>query len=206
MSPRLLSLSLALVVGAAAAAPPLAAQEPAGPSFLFGLGGGYGTVRATSARASAPHGTARAGVRISRHLAAVLELGVFGPRNESPRVGDLVVDERGVSTVTVRRPRMLRTWTLLAGLQVGRRDGLYVRPALGLGSHSFAAYGPWPAMDSAMTGSEIGPAIALSVGYALRVGPHLSLALEGVAVGSGGEDSTAGRSIVGFQVVPVLHR
>lgn len=146
------------------------------------------------------------GVRLSDHLAAVLELGAFGPRDEVPRVGDVVVDERGISTIVRRRPKLLRTRVLLAGLQIGSRNGPYLRPALGLGRHTFAAYGPWPALDSAWASSEVGGAAALTVGFPLRVGPHLRVALEGVAVRSGGEDSSVARTVVGLQVVPVLQR
>jgi hypothetical protein len=179
----------------------LAAQER---SEGRSVGGGFGQVRSATESGTGPQLNGRVGVQLSRQLMAVVEVGVFGPENEVPRVGDVVVDERGVSTIVRRRTRLLRTPVLLLGVQAGGGDGLYVRGAVGVGSHSYAAYGPWPEMNTASTSSEVGPAAGLSAGYSVRIGARLHMGIEAVVIRSGGEDSSGARTILGLQIVPVL--
>jgi hypothetical protein len=107
---------------------------------------------------------------------------------------------------TTRIPQVLRTEFLLLGAQIYIAHGFYVRPAVGIGSNGFSVYLAPNGMDaeSAAVSTEGALTAGLSAGYHLKLHRHFSLAIEASVLGSPGEDSSAGRTVVGIQVIPLL--
>jgi hypothetical protein len=58
--------------------------------------------------------------------------------------------------------------------------------------------------ESAAVSTEGALTAGLSAGYHLKLHRHFSLAIEASVLGSPGEDSSAGRTVVGIQVIPLL--
>jgi len=147
--------------------------------------------------ATRPSLLARAGIGGGR-FKLVLEWQTHGLGDDEPLITDY---QNGVIT---RTPQVLRTDFLLLGAQV-HFGQFYVRPAAGVSSNKFAVYFvPRDATESASISQEGGLAVGLSAGCRLKVSGRISLALEASALRSGSEDSTEDRTVIAFQVVPLL--
>jgi hypothetical protein len=200
------SAFVAAVLAASMVAAPARAQlSPRGP--FVGIGVGVSSVNDPDAgqhRVSpALHG--RVGWGFSRSLAAMLELGVHGLGDDQPRNSDLVVLNEFGATEWARRPSVLNTVSLLASLQIGDPEQVYIRPGIGVGRHATATY---LVGETGVTGAqvshEIGPAAGLALGRVFNVAQRFPVAVEGTVLWSHGEDSAGSRWAAGFQVVPQL--
>ena len=151
---------------------------------------------------------ARVGWGLGHAITPMLELGVHGLGDDQPRNGDIVIitpPGGGQSTQVVRSPSVLNTVSLLASLQVGLPRAFYVRPGIGVGSHAFAAYNLFGTdTPTAETSHEAGPAAGIALGRTMNLAGRFPVAVEGVALWSGGEDSTGSRWAAGVQVVPMI--
>jgi hypothetical protein len=206
------ALSLAriatLCVAASALGSPARAQgagDLRGP--FIGVGAGMGNVRDQNLEEQRIgvmlH--ARAGWGLGHGIAPMLELGVHGLGDDQPRNGDIVIINDLGATQVVRRPSVLNTVSLLASVQVGLSGAMYVRPGIGLGSHAFAAYNLFSDdTPTAETSHEAGPALGLALGRTMNVAGRFPIAVEGVALWTGGEDSTGSRWAAGVQIVPMI--
>jgi hypothetical protein len=108
--------------------------------------------------------------------------------------------------VTTRTPQVLRTEFLLLGAQIHLGSGVYVRPAVGIGSNGFPVYYVPDGSDAerAEVGMEGALTAGLSAGYRLVLDRRIALAIELSALRSPGEDSSEGRTVFGIQVMPLL--
>jgi hypothetical protein len=131
---------------------------------------------------------------------------VHGLGDDQPRTSDLTVTNEFGGTQVNRRPVVLNTMSLLASLQVGIREQIYVRPGIGLGRHAFATYLVGAdGVESAEVSHEAGPAAGLALGRVFNVAQRFPMAVEGLVLWSQGEDSSGSRWAAGVQVVPQLH-
>jgi hypothetical protein len=183
---------------AAATFPPSEADAQRG---FVAAGAGVSRIRPHSSfgleSATRPSLLARGGIGGGR-FQLVLDWQTHGLGDQEPLTTDY---QNGVFA---RTPQVLRTDFLMLGAQVhfGR---FYVRPALGVSSNKFAVYFvPGDHTESADVSQEGGLAAGLSAGYRLKVSSRFSLALEASALQSGSEDSTGDRTVIGFQVIPLL--
>jgi hypothetical protein len=202
---RTAAVVLASTAALAGQARAQAALNPHGP--FVGVGVGIGSINnpdgGTSRVSPVLHG--RVGWGFSRSVAAMLEVGVHGLGDDRPRTSDLsVVNEFG-GIHENRRPVVLSTQSVLLSLQVGVPEQVYVRPGIGLGRHAFATYLVGQnSVDRAEISHEGGLAAGLALGRVFNVAQRFPLAVEGVMLWSGGEDSTGSRWAAGLQVVPQL--
>ncbi len=196
----------AAVALAAAAISAADARAQAGP--FVGVGVGMGSINDSDAgnHRVSPVLHGRVGWGFSRSLAAVLEVGVHGLGDEQPRTSDIsIINEFGATQVN-RRPVVLNTVSLLASVQVGDPEQVYVRPGIGLGRQAFATYLTGAGgVESAGISHEAGLAAGVALGRVVRVGQRLPVAVEAAALWSHGEDSSGSRWGAGVQVVPLLH-
>jgi hypothetical protein len=157
-------------------------------------GGQFGTRRDTR-----PSIALRAGFG-GRRVKVVLDWQRHGLGDDQPLRTDV---QNGV---TARIPQVLRTEFLLLGAQIYLTSGFYVRPAVGLGSNGFPVYHvpDGTSAESAEAGTEAALTAGLSAGYQLKLHRRFSLAIEASAMHSPGEDSSAGRTVVGIQLIPLL--
>jgi hypothetical protein len=203
----------AVVVAASAALGSRAAQaqgdgELHGP--FVGVGVGMGNVRdqdLDEQRIGAMlH--ARAGWGLGHGITPMLELGVHGLGDDQPRNGDVVIinpSGGGQTTQVMRMPSVLNTVSLLASVQVGLPGAMYVRPGVGVASHAFATYNLFGTdTPTAETSHEAGPAAGIALGRTMNLAGRFPVAVEGVALWTGGEDSTGSRWAAGIQVVPMI--
>jgi hypothetical protein len=200
--------SLALLAAVAMPSARAGAQglNPRGP--FMGLGVGIGSINDAEASqhrvGPVLHG--RVGWGFSRTVAAMVELGVHGLGDDQPRTSDLTVVNSAGATAWNRRPEVLNTVSLLASVQVGDPEQVYVRPGIGLGRHAFATYEVGPTtVTRAQTSHEAGPAAGLALGRVFNVSQRFPMAVEGLLLWSHGEDSAGSRWAAGVQVVPQLH-
>lgn len=107
---------------------------------------------------------------------------------------------------TTRSPQVLRTEFLLLGAQIHLARGFYIRPAVGLGRNGFPVYFVPNGTDaeSAEVSGEGALTAGLSAGYQLKLHRRFALAIEASALHSPGEDSSAGRTVLGIQIIPLL--
>lgn len=199
---------VAALAATAALAGRMQAQAPLNPRGPFvGLGVGVGSINdrgvGTSRIGPVLHG--RVGWGFSRSLAAMLEVGVHGLGDERPRTSDLTVINEFGGIQQNRRPVVLNTVSVLASLQLGVADQLYVRPGVGLGRHAFATYQVGASVERAEISHEAGPAAGLALGRVFNVSQRFPMAVEGLVLWSQGEDSSGSRWAAGLQVVPQLH-
>ena len=209
---RLSIIRIAAAVATAALVPSAAlaqeSRELRGP--FVGVGAGMGNVRdqGLEEQRMGVMLHARLGWGLGHAVAPMLEVGVHGLGDEQPRNGDIVIIDPsggGQMTQVVRTPSVLNTVSVLASLQVGVPGGVYLRPGIGLGRHAFPAYnlfGGGP--PTAETSHEAGLAAQLALGRVMNLAGRFPVAVEGVALWSGGEDSTGSRWAAGVQVVPML--
>jgi len=199
------ALFAALLAASVVAAPARAQLNPRGP--FVGIGVGVSSVNDPDAgqHRVGPTLHGRVGWGFSRSLAAMLELGVHGLGDDRPRDSDLVVLNEFGATEWVRRPSVLNTVSLLASVQIGDPEQVYIRPGVGLGRHATATYFVG---ESGVTGArvshEAGPAAGLALGRVFNVAQRFPVAVEGTVLWSHGEDSAGSRWAAGFQVVPQL--
>jgi hypothetical protein len=182
-----------------------AQANPRGP--FVGIGVGVSSVNDPDAGlhrvGPALHG--RVGWGFGRSLAATLELGVHGLGDDRPRDSDIVVINEFGATQVNRRPVVLNTVSLLASLQIGDPEQVYVRPGVGLGRHASATYVLGPGGDfRAGISHEAGPAAGLALGRVFNVSRRFPVAVEGTVLWSHGEDSAGSRWAAGVLVVPQL--
>lgn len=142
---------------------------------------------------------ARLGVGLGRGVALVLE-----GQAHALDDGEVRIDDSG-SDAVVQIPTVLGTDVLLLGVQVDVANGVYVRPALGVGRHAFG----WSRLEPNGTftpgeGHEWSLSGGASAGYRVRLGRRVSLAVEASGLWSGGEDSSGDRTVFGLQVIPTL--
>jgi hypothetical protein len=168
---------------------------------IVGLGTGLSRISPEASSrgpATRPSLLARAGLG-GGPVKVVLDWQTHGLGDEQP----LASDYQG--GITSRVPQVLRTDFLLLGLQLQAGD-IYVRPAVGWSSQSFAVYLVPNGVDAVTgeTSSEGGPAVALSAGYRFRLANRFSLALELSALHSNGEDSSSPRNVLALQLIPLL--
>ncbi len=181
--------------------------EAAAQRWFVGAGGAYAAVheRETDVTAMRPGVHLALGYRVWRGATTEITAGVdasaYGLFDDEPRVTDFVP---GTSTFQ-RRPEVAGTQVVLAFLQV-EAARFYVRLGIGISRHSFPAYlfGPGDQVLEAYTGHEAGPAAGVAVGYGVPLGGRVSLGVEGVAVLSHGEDSSASRGVYGFRIAPTI--
>ncbi|HSU14687.1 hypothetical protein [Longimicrobium sp.] len=199
-------LVAAVLAASAVIAPRAGAQlNPRGP--FVGIGVGVSAVNndelGQHRLGPALHG--RVGWGFSRSLAAMLEVGVHGLGDDRPRNSDIVVTNELGGTQVNRRPVVLNTVSLLASVQIGDPEQVYVRPGVGLGRHAFATYfvGSGGVTD-AQVSHEAGPAAGLALGRVFNVAQRFPVAVEGTVLWSHGEDSSGSRWAAGVQVVPQL--
>ncbi|MGE3886032.1 MAG: outer membrane beta-barrel protein [Vicinamibacterales bacterium] len=143
---------------------------------------------------------ARAGYRVNNSVSIGAEFGLHGVNDEEPQDSDVALE---------RRPKVAQTRMLLGYVQFNS-GSFYVRPAFGLGFHSFGFYGPrtpdctgddcWVAEE----GMEGGLALSVAAGWTWRLSRRVGLAAEGLFIASGGEDSTSSRNVLGVQFGPVF--
>lgn len=189
---------LAMAIAAGCILAPDAEAQAGG--WMLGVGGGVSQVRkdGTGESAVRPHLRMTLGRRISRHVAVGVEGTAFGLFDEEPTGFGTPADSIG-------NRNLVATETVLATVQIDVAPNLYLRPGVGIARHAFTVYDPGDddVIADAYVGHEGGLAAGLSAGYAFRVG-RMALGVEGTAVRSGGEDSTAARWIYGLQVGPTF--
>ena len=187
-----------------------AAAEAQSATFrnVVGIGAGYSNVTktATGSTFADLHLHGRASREVSRFIALGFEVGLFALNDDHPLPSDVSVDARNFA-VTSRTPRVFRTSSFIVSTRIGGRSPFFVRPGVGLGTNSFAVYGPGysppaPSFTWAEKSSEAGLAASLASGYDLRFTPRFQVTVEGLVVWSHGEDSSSPRRILGLQVVP----
>jgi hypothetical protein len=197
---------------ASALAAPAALAQGAGDlrGPFIGVGAGMGSVRDQNLDEQRVGAMlhARAGWGLGHGIAPMLELGVHGLGDDQPRNGDVVIinpSGGGQTTQVVRSPSVLNTVSLLASVQVGLPRAFYVRPGLGVASHAFAVYNLFGTdTPTAETSHEAGPAAGFALGRTMNLAGRFPVAVEGVALWTGGEDSTGSRWAAGVQVVPMI--
>jgi hypothetical protein len=183
-----------------------AAGESGGPFVGVGVGVGNVQDQTLDQHRVGPMLHARAGWSFGS-TAVMLEGAWHGLGDEQARIGDVVIiapSQGGTQTQVVRRPEVLQTMSLLASVQVGLPHALYVRPGAGLAWHSFPVYELFGDTQSAEMSEEAGLAAQLAVGRTLRLSRRFPVAVEAIALWSGGEDSTGARWAAGIQIVPML--
>ncbi|HEU4556558.1 MAG TPA: hypothetical protein VFS20_01870 [Longimicrobium sp.] len=187
-----------LALAAALALAPAFARAQTGPFVGFGAGVGRIAQPSTGASRVAPSMHARAGWSITPTVAVMLEgtyNGVFSGTGD-PIDGASLTDSFPTSN------RKLQTGAILASVQFGSANTLYVRPGVGLAAHAFTTWHPL-ANDGyeERTRYEPGLAAGIAVGRQVSVIPGVPLAVEGVAQWTGSEDSTSPRWTAGVQFV-----
>lgn len=196
---RLCSPATALVLIAAAALPPRAsAQEPSGSPRgpVVGFGAGVSGVRdsRTDQQGAGAALHMRAGWRLGRGITPMVEAGAH-------RMFDELLPARTAAT-----SRVLKTWAVLASVQVELPRAFYVRPGVGVGDHAYAVTAP--AVDGDEAGlpvrHESGRAAGLALGRTIVVARVVPVAIEGVALWSKGGESTGTRWSAGIQAVALL--
>ena len=172
----LLSASIAWTLLSSAAAQQSTAQRHG----FVGIGGGASHISTNSYGVQAdtrPSFGARAGYGGSRVM-IVLDWQRHGlGGDEEP----LVSDWSAYAPTPTRVPQVLEADFLLLGAQVYLTRGLYLRPALGVGSRAFAAYASFNnqgVMDSAYVAKDPVLAAGASMGYHLKVHRRFSLGME----------------------------
>jgi len=198
-----------LCVAASALGSPAARAQGAGDlrGPFIGVGAGMGNVRDQNLgeQRIGVMLHARAGWGLGNGITPMLELGVHGLGDDQPRNGDIVIINDLGATQVVRRPSVLNTVSLLASVQVGLPGTTYVRPGIGLGSHAFAAYSLFgDDTPTAETSHEAGLAAGIALGRTMNLAGRFPVAGEGVALWTGGEDSTGSRWAAGIQIVPMI--
>ena len=186
-----------LAVAAALGLAPSVARAQTGPFIGIGAGAGRVAQPSTGASRFAPSLHARAGWSITPTVAVMLEgsyVGVFSG------TGDPIDAAALTDSSFTTSNRKLQTGAILASVQFGNPNTLYVRPGVGLGAHAFTAWYPL-ANDGyeERTHYEPGLAAGIAVGRQVSVIPGVPLAVEGVALWTGGEDSTTPRWSAGVQ-------
>src|ERR1044072_3384433 len=174
---------------------------------FVGVGGAYAAAheRETDVSAIRPGVHLALGRSVWRGATTEITAGVegtaYGLGDEEPELTDFIP---GPSTFQ-RRREVAGTQVLLAFVQF-QAAGFYVRPGVGVGRHSFASYlfGPGGQGQDAYVGHEAGPAAGIAAGYAGPLGRRVSVGLEGVAVLSHGEDSSASRGVYGLRIAPTF--
>jgi hypothetical protein len=186
-----------LAIAAALAFAPSTAHAQTGP--FVGVGAGAGRVANNSTSKFAPSLHLRAGWGISPTVAVMLEGTMNGIGGRNPDR----VESGGLTDSTFSfSNRQLRTGAILASVQLGNPQTLYVRPGVGLAAHAFTAWHPLPADGyEPRTSYEPGLAAGIAVGRRVGLVPGLPLSVEGVAQWTGGEDSTNPRWSAGVQFV-----
>jgi hypothetical protein len=199
--------ALAAVAAAALATSPAQGQALPDRGPFVGLGVGVSSVNDPDAGQNrvSPLLHGRVGWGFSHTLAAVVELTAHGLGDDRPQTSDLTISPGGATTWN-RQPSVLSTVSLLASLQIGEPEQIYVRPGIGLGRHATATY--FTDLNSvvrAETSHEAGPAAGLAVGRLFRAAPRIPVAVEVLVLWSHGEDSAGSRWAAGLQVVPQIH-
>jgi hypothetical protein len=186
-------LALLLLLGAMAR--PALSQS----GFYGGLGAGVGDVTRSEGGGSdvSPAMSAELGIGVGRGVAFVLEAARFGTLDDDPRTTDITP-----SGTLLRDPGIFETTTLLASLSVPLGGDFYARPGVGAGSNAFASYRVGAStVESAEVSHEWGPAAGLALGCSFAIS-SVRVGVEGAALWSGGEDSSADRTILALRVVP----
>jgi hypothetical protein len=209
---KVLSLArIAAVFMAASAALDSSAAHAQGAGELrgpfVGVGAGMGNVRDQNLDEQRVGAMlhARVGWGLGHGVAPMLELGVHGLGDDQPRNGDVVIINDVGATQVIRSPSVLNTVSLLASVQVGLPRAFYVRPGVGVASHAFATYNLFGTdAPTAETNHEAGPAAGIALGRTMNLAGRFPVAVEGIALWTGGEDSTGSRWAAGVQVVPMI--
>lgn len=192
-------LPLALAIAAACVLPSAAGAQ----RWFAGVGGTLTAIHIADTETSAfrPGFHAVVGYRVGRGISVGLEGSLYGLGDDEPQTTDFIPGSLSVA----RRPEIVETRTLFAFVQLDAGP-VYVRPAAGIGGHAFPAYlvGEGNEVLDAHVSREGGPAAGITAGYAVPLGPRSSLNLEGVAVWSGGEDSSGDRRVYGLRIVPTF--
>jgi hypothetical protein len=202
-------MAAAFVAASAAIGPSAARAQEAGElrGPFVGVGAGMGNVRDQNLDEQRIGAMlhARVGWGLAHGVTPMLELGVHGLGDDEPRNGDIVIINPSGATQVMRSPSVLNTVSLLASLQVGLPRAFYVRPGIGVASHAFAVYNLFGTdTPTAETSHEAGPAAGIALGRTMNVAGRIPVAVEGIALWSGGEDSTGARWAAGVQVVPMI--
>ena len=132
---------------------------------FIGIGVGVSTVNDPDAGLNrvSPTLHGRVGWGFSHTLAAMVELTAHGLGDDRPRTSDLTLGPGGAVTWN-RQPSVLNTVSLLASLQIGEPEQIYVRPGIGLGRHAVASYyTSGTTVLRADASHEAGPAAGLAV-------------------------------------------
>jgi hypothetical protein len=169
---------------------------------FVGLGAG-GSVLDLSTEQTEPHSRPSSTVRVGyggERVKLVLDWQRHGWGDDQPLPSDY---QNGAQT---RYPEVLRTDLLLLGAQINVISGLYMRPMVGIGGLGAPAYSVPDGMNAESAEVQLGGAIAagLSAGYHLRLHPRFALAIEASALRTDAVEGNEKRTIIGFQVVPLL--
>jgi hypothetical protein len=191
-------LSLLLVICAATHLPTLAAAQRG----FVGLGAG-GSVLDLSTEQTEPHSRPSSTVRVGyggQRVKLVLDWQRHGWGDDEVLPSDY---QNGVQT---RYPEVLRTDLLLLGAQINVVSGLYMRPMLGIAGLGAPVYTVPDGMNAEGANVDLGGAFAagLSAGYHLRLHPRFALAIEASALRTDAVEGNEQRTIIGFQVLPLL--
>jgi hypothetical protein len=199
--------TLAAIAAAALSTAPAHAQALPDRGPFVGIGVGVSTVNDPDAGLNrvSPTLHGRVGWGFSPTLAAMVELTAHGLGDDRPQTSDLSLGSGGAVTWN-RQPSVLNTVSLLASLQIGDPEQIYVRPGIGLGRHAIASYYTnGNTVVRAGESHEAGPAAGLAVGRTFRAAARVPVAVEALVLWSHGEDSAGSRWAAGFQVVPQIH-
>ena len=183
----------------------LAAAGGAHAQAFVGVGGGVARVGEPSADISATglNLHLRAGWSLRPNLSLLLEGSMTGMDSSRPDSTRVITDDVDYYH---QFSRTLKTQWVLASVQLGRADQLYVRPGVGVSRHAYLIMQPMSndVMIEA-TRWETTPAAGLAVGRELPI-PYFPLNLEATVNWSArGDDQTHSRWSTGVQLARVIH-
>jgi hypothetical protein len=198
--------SAAVLAAALAVLPSALAAQSAGDEhgFFLGAGGGLGRTTDTGSHEAQVGFLAsiRTGWRFNPNVALMLESSInTGNDRDVDSSSVIVLGPGGSQSELPSRRVKLGMQSLLVSLQLGNAKTLYVRPGIGVASHSYGYYAPHSNdVYIARTGHESGLAGGIAVGRMLPI-PGFPLNVEVVGLYGHGEDSTSPRWSTGLQVV-----
>lgn len=186
-----------LLVAAAVFPAQAAAQLSKGPprGFLFGIGGGMGSVRDSRADEQGSGGmiSFRIGAGVGRGITPMVEA-------VGHRLPDVALPERVATTEHV-----LTTSAFLASVQVELPASFYVRPGVGSAYHQFVAPDSATNEYGALYADvETVPAASLAIGRTMLVARPLVVAVEGTSLWTRNGEVSGDRRSLSVQVIAMV--
>jgi hypothetical protein len=181
------ALAITLAIGSA--------QALSGQGAIAYAGVGAGLVTKSEGGGSDVSPTVNVGLGVPvAGLRLGIEAALAGTLDETPRPSDVQGD-------TPHDAKVFQTALLMLTVEVPLSRSWYARPGAGVGRHAFATYLFYPNEGAfASTSHEVGIAAGLTVGGELSAG-RFPLAIEAGLAWSGGEDSSAARTVASLRVV-----